>query len=116
MRTRKIRLLTCGQEKKCLLYENTTKYANQLDHILGSWDQKVFTTSFYNFISDHKTIVLRLSLSDANFIEDERLKTFKDRKQEEESSSILNLEQTCSLDKKAKKTKSTKRPRSPPNN
>ena len=106
----------CGKEKICLLYENTTNHFNQLDHILGASEHRVFTTSFFNFISDHKTIVLRMSLSDANFIEDERLKPFKDRKQEEESSSILNLEQTCSLDKKAKKTKSTKRPRSPPNN
>ena len=107
----------CGMDKKCLLYENTTKYANQLDHILGPWDQKVFTTSFFNFISDHKTIVLRISLSDAKFIDDERLKLFNERKQEEEimgkSLSNLNFKKTDGLDKKTNKTKSTKQPRSP---
>ena len=71
----------CGEENIPLLYEITTKNMNQLDHILGPREPNVFTTSFYNFVSDHKAIVLRISLAEAEFIEDERLQDFKKRKQ-----------------------------------
>ena len=66
-----------------LLFENPTKNHNQLDHILGPGEQMVFTTSFYNFISDHKSIVLRIPLSDTHFIDDERLQQFHKMHQEE---------------------------------
>ena len=64
-----------GLEKSKLLNETTTKYNNQLDHILGQSQQhvKVFTTAYTNFVSDHKSITIRISESKANFIEDPRL-------------------------------------------
>ena len=38
---------------------------NQLDHILAdlSFKEKCFATSYYNFISDHKTITLRVTMN-----------------------------------------------------
>ena len=47
-----------------LLHEPTIKSYNQPDHILGdkSLKGKIFVTSFFNFISDHKTIVARVGL------------------------------------------------------
>ena len=49
-----------------LLQEPTIKSYNQPDHILGdkSLKGKIFVTSFFNFISDHKTIVARVGLGD----------------------------------------------------
>jgi len=68
----------CKPRKKALLNETTTKYYKQLDHILGEEKEElsVFTTAFTNFISDHKSIVLRISLSNSDFKEDWRLVRF----------------------------------------
>ena len=92
---------------------------NQLDHILGPWEQKIFTTSFYNFVSDHKAIVLRISLSEGEFIENEILKDFQKRKQMtldecsiSLSKTIKDQNQDSEIDIKTKRTKSTKRQRS----
>ncbi|NRA06503.1 MAG: AAA family ATPase, partial [Nitrosopumilus sp.] len=67
-----------GEDKISLLNENTTKNNNQLDHILGANrdDLEIFTTSYMNFVSDHKSIILRISLSDSHFIDDLRLKFY----------------------------------------
>ena len=67
--------IICSEDKWPLLQEITTKYNNQLDHILGiqRGDVKIFTTSFTNFVSDHKTTVIRISLSGSNFVDDARL-------------------------------------------
>ena len=70
----------CGSFKSPLLKETTTKNNNQLDHILGVRRKGVtiFTTSFTNFACDHKSIVLRISESGANFVDDLRLpKTYE---------------------------------------
>ena len=50
------------KKKKVLLDEITTNNGKQLDHILGKEKAGVvtFTTAFFNFISDHKTITMRL--------------------------------------------------------
>ena len=67
--------------KKPLLKEKTTKNNVQLDHILGIERNgvRVFTTSFVNFISDHKSVVIRISDSDSKFIDDNRLpKSYED--------------------------------------
>ena len=106
----------CGKDKVMLLFENTTKNHNQVDHILGPGEQMVFTTSFYNFISDHKSIVLRIPLSDTHFIDDERLQQFHKMHQEEGlikmSESNMDQNKKRGLGSKTKKTKNVKRPRS----
>ena len=56
----------CGS-KKFLVLEETTRVIsdNQLDHIFGDivFKERCFGTSFFNFISDHKAITLRLTLN-----------------------------------------------------
>ena len=74
-------LIMCEKNKMPLLKEITTKNNVQLDHILGieRKGMKIFTTSFVNFISDHKSVVIRISDSDSKFIDDERLpKSYED--------------------------------------
>ncbi len=60
------RLIQLCQENKleAVLKEPTTKSFHQPDHILVDRSQKkrVYITSFYNFISDHKSIVARIGL------------------------------------------------------
>ena len=73
--------MLCRDGKSTLLDEITTKNNNQLDHILGIMRDNltVFTTSFMNFVSDHKAITIRISLCGANFVDDPRLPlTFKE--------------------------------------
>ena len=66
----------CSQTKVKLLSEITTKLNVQLDHILGekNKDCKIYTTTYLNFVSDHRTIVLRISEEGDNFVTDHRLK------------------------------------------
>ena len=56
------RLKQLCQNKEQALNEVTTVHKNQLDHILVSNKYKghVYVTSFFNFISDHKSIVIRI--------------------------------------------------------
>ncbi len=73
--------IICDKLKKPLLKEITTKNGVQLDHILGIERKGVgiFTTSFVNFISDHKYVTIRICNSDSKFIDDERLpKSYED--------------------------------------
>ncbi len=65
----------CNRSKKSLLKEITTKNGVQLDHILGieKKEVRIFTTSFVNFVSDHKSVMIRISESGSKFIEDQRL-------------------------------------------
>ena len=67
--------IICGQSKISLLNETTTKNKRQLDHILGVKGKNVtiFTTSFHNFVSDHKAVTMRISVSGDKFVEDQRL-------------------------------------------
>ena len=55
----------CSSDKSLALQEVTTRQKNQLDHILVNHRMKsrVFVTSFLNFISDHKSIVMRLGIN-----------------------------------------------------
>ena len=56
----------CGSQKFPVLEETTRVISyNQLDHILAdnALKGKCFATSFFNFISDHKSIVVRLSMT-----------------------------------------------------
>ena len=56
----------CGCSKFLVLKETTRVLSeNQLDHILAEnkFSGKCFGTSYFNFISDHKTITLRITLN-----------------------------------------------------
>ena len=55
--------LLCGKERKQFLNEITTNQYNQLDHIIAekSLEKQLYTTSYFNFISDHKTITARIA-------------------------------------------------------
>ena len=59
----------CGKNKKLLLHEITTKQKVQLDHIIGTKQNKykVEVTSFKNFASDHHSIVTRVSNDGADY-------------------------------------------------
>ena len=54
------------------LNEPTTKSFSQIDHILGSSSLKgkVYVTSFFNFISDHKTPVVRIGLGNNSLLKE----------------------------------------------
>ena len=56
----------CANKKDIALKEVTTRQKNQLDHILVDKCMKnnVYVTSFVNFTSDHKCIVLRYGIED----------------------------------------------------
>ena len=53
----------CGTTHKLSLKENTTNHG-QPDHVVlhKQFETNSFSTSFFNFVSDHKAIVLRLGL------------------------------------------------------
>ena len=60
----------CGTTHKMALNEMTTLYG-QPDHIImhKRFENRYFATSFKNFISDHKTVVIRIG-SKENCYED----------------------------------------------
>jgi hypothetical protein len=65
----KEKLITiCGKNKELLLHEITTKQKVQLDHIIGTKNNKykVEVTSYKNFTSDHHSIVTRVSTNGAD--------------------------------------------------
>ena len=64
--------LLCEANKYMALDEFTTKYNNQLEHIIvdTTLKQNVYATSYLNFISDHKTVTIRFSLQNNQFNED----------------------------------------------
>ena len=53
----------CGESKRRVLSEITTNQLNQLDHVIlvkdPAW-QDAFSTSYWNYTSDHKVIVIRV--------------------------------------------------------
>ena len=53
----------CGDSKKRILKEITTDNFNQLDHVIfvndPAW-QDAFSTSYFNYTSDHKVIIVRI--------------------------------------------------------
>ena len=59
----------CGERKYMALKETTRINNNQLDHIIIEKSLKPFAyaTSFFNFISDHKTITLRIGVDGNKF-------------------------------------------------
>ena len=60
----------CGKNRELLLHEITTKQKVQLDHIIGTKQNKykVEVTSYKNFTSDHHSIVTRVSTNSADLI------------------------------------------------
>ena len=62
----------CGHSLTRILHEPTTLNFNQLDHVII--DKKLapfsFSTSFFNYTSDHHTITVRIPLSDKNSFSD----------------------------------------------
>ena len=58
----------CKQDKYLALSEITTNQFRQLDHVIAlkTLEKKLYATSYYNFVSDHKTIGVRLSVHDTN--------------------------------------------------
>ena len=69
------KLVIIKGRKKTILNEITTKQNKQLDHILVSVPENilVYTTSFKNFISDHRSITMRISDENSLFVDDPRL-------------------------------------------
>ena len=72
----------CQNRKEIALQETTTRQKNQLDHILvdKKLNVNVFVTSFVNFISDHKTIVIRYGIEN-NTIKKELIQRSTQRSQ-----------------------------------
>ena len=68
------KLVIIRGRKKSILNELTTKN-KQLDHIVGIVPEniRVFATAFKNFMSDHKSITLRISDENSSFLDDPRL-------------------------------------------
>ena len=62
----RIEQLCHGELEIALNEETTTTTLNQIDHILvhKSLKRRVFVSSYYNFVSNHKCIVLRIGLRD----------------------------------------------------
>ena len=58
------------------LKEDTTRNHNHIDHILVHRDiqNRVFTTAFCNFVSDHKSIVIRVADEGNTFTDDAKQK------------------------------------------
>ena len=59
---KKLLNLLCMEDKKIFLNEITTTQYNQLDHIIAdkSLEERLYTTSYFNFILDHKSITARI--------------------------------------------------------
>ena len=69
----------CHEDLEIALQEETTtKTKNQVDHILVSrrLKKRVFVTTYYNFVSDHKGIVARIGIND-NLLKDEVISNFQ---------------------------------------
>ena len=67
----------CGLTKVSILTEITRSVSNnQLDYILVDKDlvEKSFSTAFNNFISDHKSITIRIGLNENQFTEEFKVK------------------------------------------
>ena len=96
----------CGKEKVPVLNEFTTINFTQPDHILAEVNlaRKAFATSYYNFMSDHKSIVLWICsdknnftnqfLQKRNFDLDHHLKR-KNKIEESKSKEDIGLEDQC---------------------
>ena len=64
--------ILCGHSLTRILHEPTTFNYNQLDHVII--DKKLapfsFSTSFFNYTTDHRTITVRIPLSEKNSFSD----------------------------------------------
>jgi hypothetical protein len=95
----------CGTTHQLALNENTTVHG-QPDHVIlhKRFETKSFVTSFFNFVSEHKTIVARIGLMqnefDLKFIEninfnaEKHLKKLKSKKEDSNVSSRFKMEST----------------------
>ena len=63
--------LLCKEDKYLALKELTTRYNNQLEHIVVNTTLKpfVYATSYFNLISDHKTVTIRFGIENNQFTE-----------------------------------------------
>ena len=63
--------LLCKEDKYLALQDITTRYNNQLEHIIVDTILKpiVYATSYFNLISDHKTVTIRFGLQNNQFNE-----------------------------------------------
>ena len=61
--------ILCGSNRCMSLREITTVYDSQLEHVIieKNLRKMCFTTSYYNFASDHKSIALRINSNNNNF-------------------------------------------------
>ena len=72
----------CDYGKQSTLKEITRSISNnQLDYVLVKTEliDKCYSTSFYNFISDHKAVALRMGLEDNNLLENTKEKLYFDK-------------------------------------
>ena len=67
--------MICGTSMEMLLNETTTKHNSQIDHITGRKreNRKIFITTFFNFATDHRTIVLRIGSPGSDYLQDPRI-------------------------------------------
>ena len=96
----------CNNVKESVLKEITRSISNnQLDYVLVNSVLKeyCYSTSFYNFISDHKAIVLRMGLDDNKISKGTREKLYFDKeshlkakKQDQEMADSKDVENSCS--------------------
>ena len=66
---KKLLSVLCGKDKFLALEEVTTDNFNQLDHIIVNkiLKPRLYTTSYFNFISNHNSITARIGLADNSF-------------------------------------------------
>ena len=66
---KKLLSVLCGKDKFLALEEVTTDNFNQLDHIIVNkiLKPRLYTTSYFNFISNHNSITARNGLADNSF-------------------------------------------------
>ena len=104
----------CGEKRVRILEELTTDQHSQLDHILldTTYRKEHFSTSFYNYTSDHKAVIVRLPNLITN---NKKSEQFKQRSHFDQSKeTVIGVKrklQDCSLTPKRQKPDMTSRKR-----
>ncbi len=89
----------CQDDKlKSVLNEPTTKNYTQIDHVLVHRNllERVYATSFYNFISDHRGIVIRIGIDLNTILNEFELKTKQQFKHKNQSQSCNSASENYS--------------------